>query len=66
MINPVKTGMMPLANKTIQNRDSETKTESSASSSRAQSIKESLQKGEYKINLSATSEKMALNLLNRG
>lgn len=66
MISPLKSGIVPLVAKGTQSRDNDVKTESSSSSSRVQSIKESIQKGEYKINLNATSEKMALDLLNRG
>jgi anti-sigma28 factor (negative regulator of flagellin synthesis) len=65
MISPIQSGATLPTTKNVQNREAESKTESSASSSRVQAIKESLQKGEYKLNLPATAEKMALNLLNR-
>ena len=66
MISPLKSGIASLVAKGAQARDNDVKTESSQPSSRVQSIKESIQKGEYKFNLVGTSEKMALNLLNRG
>ncbi|MGP1580574.1 MAG: hypothetical protein ACTTH5_06100 [Wolinella sp.] len=66
MISPLKSGIAPLVTKGAQARDNDVKTESSRSSSKVQSIKEGIQKGEYKFNLMGTSEKMALNLLNRG
>lgn len=66
MLSPIKSGLAPLAIKNQPQKPAESKVDSSAPSSKVQALKESIQKGEYKLNPSATAEKMALNLLNRG
>ena len=69
MINGINTGINASAiiNKDTfakQNESNEVKEKEQVQLSRADEIKEQISKGEYKIDLQQTSDKMASNLLN--